>query len=108
MFVITVVTIHRASNNPRLASGFHLPRTNGSRIAEITLTIKAQRNRTAISGRLAFFQRAIGPTPIKNIAGAIKGTKTLLKYGGPTDSLPRPNASMISGYNVPSNTEPAA
>ncbi len=44
-----------------------------------TLITKAQRSRVTRSGRLAFFQRAIGPTPIRNIAGAISGTKTRLK-----------------------------
>jgi hypothetical protein len=29
----------------------------------------------------------MGPTPIKNAAGAIKGTNTALKYGGPTGKL---------------------
>src|SRR3546814_9290095 len=34
--------------------------------------------------------------------------KTALKYGGPTESLPNPSASMKSGYNVPRITAPAA
>src|ERR1044072_9033282 len=82
--------------------------TKGSATAVTTLITNAQRSRCASSGRLAFFQRANGPSPIKNIAGAINGTNTRLKYGGPTDSLPMPSASTINGYNVPSNTEPAA
>ena len=42
--------------------------------------------------------------PIRNTSGAMIGTNTALKYGGPTDSLPRPSASMNSGYIVPSST----
>src|SRR5207237_189271 len=49
------------------------------------------------SAAFACFQRAIGPTPIRNIAGAISGTNTVLKYGGPTESLPRFSASTNSG-----------
>jgi len=30
-------------------------------------------------------------------AGAINGTKTRLKYGGPTESFPMPSASTING-----------
>ncbi len=46
--------------------------------------------------------------PIKNNAGAINGAKTVSKYGGPTEILPRPSASKNNGYSVPSNTEKAA
>ena len=35
---------------------------------------------------------------------AISGTKTALKYGGPTEYLPCPRASMISGNRVPNST----
>src|SRR6266705_7177892 len=72
------------------------------------LAAKAQRRRAAISGRSAFFQRASGPIPMRKSAGAISGTNTVAKYGGPTEILPRPDASSASGYKVPSNTEPAA
>jgi hypothetical protein len=58
----------------------------------------------ANSGKDEFFQRAIGPIPIRNNAGVINGTKTVSKYGGPTEILPRPSASKNSGYKVPSNT----
>ena len=83
--------------NPRLARHCHPPITNGSRIAVSRLNPKAQRKRTARSGNFACFQRAMGPTPIKNIAGAISGTNTVLKYGGPTESLPRFRASTNNG-----------
>ena len=41
-----------------------------------TLSAKAHFKRVARAGSFACFQRAMGPTPIKNIAGAISGTKT--------------------------------
>jgi hypothetical protein len=69
-----------------------------------TLMPSAHFRRTKMSGRLSPFQRTSGPTPIRNKAGAISGTNTALKYGGPTDSLPMPSASMNSGYSVPSST----
>src|SRR5699024_6013820 len=37
-----------------------------------------------------------------------RGTNTRLKYGGPTEILPIPSASIKSGYSVPSRTAPAA
>src|ERR1043165_4782048 len=107
-FTTIVATIQIASNNPRLTRHFHCPKTNGKVAALTRLTTNAQRSRVTKSGRLAFFQRATGPTPIKNIAGAINGINTRLKYGGPPDSFAPPSASTINGYIVPSNTEPAA
>src|SRR5258707_9635286 len=108
MFCMEVATIQQKSNSPRLARHFHPPITNGKRTAVTRLSTKANRKRVASSGIFACFQRAIGPTPIRNAAGAIRGTNTLLKYGGPTESLPRLRASTNSGYNVPSKTDPAA
>ena len=57
--------------------------------------------------RLVFFQLAHGPIPINTNNGAVRGTKTLLKYGGPTEILPKCSASISRGYKVPSNIEPA-
>src|SRR5258708_28491025 len=107
-FTAEVVTIHNASSSPRLARAFHWPIINGRMSAATRLAAKAQRKRTYNSGKLAFFQRAMGPMPIRNAAGTINGTSTAVKYGGRTESFPSPSASIISGYNVPSNTEPAA
>src|SRR3546814_1299933 len=45
---------------------------------------------------------------MSNKAGTISGTKTALKEGGPTDSLPNPSASINKGYKVPRITDPAA
>jgi hypothetical protein len=50
-----------------------------------------------IDGKLACFHLAIGPNPIRKIAGAINGTNTASKYGGPTDIFPRPKASTSKG-----------
>ena len=44
-----------------------------------------------------FFQRAIGPIPMRKTSGASSGTKTVSKYGGPTEILPRFIASSASG-----------
>jgi len=52
---------------------------SGTTIAAAKLTARAQRRRTASSGTLACFQRAMGPTPIRNSAGAISGTNTVSK-----------------------------
>ena len=38
----------------------------------------------------------------------MSGTNTASKYGGPTEILPAPSASITSGYRVPRNTVPAA
>src|SRR5258708_12040954 len=93
---------------PKATRGLQRPIANGIASAATRLAAKAQRRRAAISGRFAFFQRASGPIPMRKSAGAISGTNTVSKYGGPTEILPRPDASSASGYKVPSNTEPAA
>ena len=100
--------IQKANNKPKLTSGFHSPIKYGAIKAEITLTAKAQRKRIAKVGKLICFQREIGPTPIRKIAGVITGTNTASKNGGPTDSFPSPSASIIRGYRVPSKTLLAA
>ena len=74
-----VITIHKASDSPRLTRGFHSLTRKGMTIPAIALAANAQRKRTANSGRLAFFQRAAGPTPSKNMAGTITATKIVLK-----------------------------
>ena len=76
--------------------------------AASTLASNAHFSRRARSGTLASRQRANGPTPIRNTAGAISGTNTASKYGGPTEILPSDSASSSSGYSVPSITEAAA
>ena len=103
-----MVNIQKASSRPKLIIGLHLPIVSGNNKALATLTAKAHFTRTSKSGRLASFQRAIGPMPIRKSAGVISGTNTLSKYGGPTEILPRSSASRNNGYSVPSSTEPAA
>src|SRR5258706_13093424 len=102
-----VATIQQKSRSPRLARHFHPPITKGKRIAVNRLSPNAKRKRTASSGIFACFQRAIGPTPIRNAAGAIKGTKTLLKYGVPPENLPGFNGSTKSGHNLQRRADPA-
>ncbi|KAG0758487.1 hypothetical protein G6F62_014640 [Rhizopus arrhizus] len=52
---------------------------SGSTTAVATLTPNATRSRRARSGMPACFQRAMGPTPIRKMAGVINGTKTASK-----------------------------
>ena len=42
-------------------------------------------------------QCAMPPGTMRKTTGTIKGTNTALKYGAPTESLPKLRASMISG-----------
>ena len=51
----------------------------------------------------SFFQRVKTPKPTNIASGAVKGINTLLKYGGPTEIFPKPNASSNKGYKVPNN-----
>ncbi len=98
----------KARNRPKLTSGVQRPTRNGTTSAVARLTPSAHLSRSAMSGSSAFFQRAIGPIPIRNTSGAMIGTNTALKYGGPTEILPPFSASRKSGYSVPSSTDPAA
>ena len=91
------MTIQNASSRPKLFIGVQRPVTNGTRSALTTLTARAQRRRCQRSGSFASFQRASGPTPIRKTSGAITGTNTASKYGGPTDILPSDSASRKSG-----------
>src|SRR6267142_2824013 len=80
----------------------------GSSNATTTEISSAQRSRVHKSVSGAFFQRAIGPMPIRNTSIDISGTNTVSKYGGPTEIFPSPSASRNSGYSVPRNTDAAA
>src|ERR1700710_450774 len=103
-----VVAHHTASSMPNATIGFHPPASHGNATADATLTSAAQHKRAAISGNRAAFHFAIGPMPIRNIAGVINGTNTASKYGAPTEIFPRPSTSSTSGYSVPRKTEAAA
>src|SRR5258706_70687 len=93
---------------PKATIGLQCPMANGIVSAATRLAATAQRRRAAISGRFAFFQRASGPIPMRKSAGAISGTNTVSKYGGPTEILPKPAPSTATGDRVPSNSAPAA
>ena len=54
-----------------------------------------------MSSKLVFFQFKLILTPLKKIAGNIKGRKTILKYGAPTEISVPVTISIISGHNVP-------
>ena len=82
---------------PSMAPKDQPPNTNGSPTANTTAARPEKRKVCAISDTLASRQRAIVPGTIKNTVGTNSGANTALKYGGPTDSLPIFNASMIKG-----------
>ena len=48
------------------------------------------------------------PTPTSASSGSVGTRNTMLKYGGPTEILPRLNASMTSGHSVPIRISAAA
>ncbi len=87
--VIVAATIQSARNSPTATSGDHVPIVNGNSTAVTEATMNAHLRRVARSGNCAWRQLAIGPTPIRNVAGAIRMGKTRLKYGGPTEALGR-------------------
>src|SRR6266702_1532627 len=72
---VALAATHAASSSPNATSALQRPIANGSTSPAAGLAAKAQRRRVARSGMLAFFQRASGPTEI----------------------LPRPDASSASG-----------
>jgi len=92
-----VTTIHSASARLKPTSACHSPMARGSSSPTARLAASAQRSSTASSGRLARFQRASGPTPMRKSAGAISGANVASKNGGPTEILPPPTASSTSG-----------
>ena len=104
----TAVAIHVANANPKATGQDQRPNAIGVATPITNATAAGMYNRLSMALILADFQLATGPTAINNSAGTISGTKTALKYGGPTESLPNPNASIKSGYRVPRIIEPAA
>ena len=44
------------------------------------------------------------PRPMMKTSGIVGTRNAVLKYGGPTEILPRPSASMNNGYSVPNST----
>ena len=100
--------IQKASKNPSAVKMVNSPMMRGIKIAAMNATSAATHKRFNKTVMLVLFQFAQGPTANKNRAGIIIGTNTALKYGGPTEILPRFNASMSKGYKVPNKTDPAA
>src|SRR5207244_1295973 len=98
---------HAESRTPSAINGVQRPRIKGNAIAVTIAAPNAHLRRVARSGNDALRHAASGPIPIRNTSGAISGTNTASKYGGPTEILPRPSASRNSGYNVPSITVPS-
>ena len=72
----TQAAIHSAKNRPMLVIGRKPSTVSGSSSEATTAIASAQRRRANRSGSCACFQRAIGPMPIRNSAGAIIGTNT--------------------------------
>ena len=74
-----------------------LPHTNGKPMASAKEAAATQRNSCTISLMWASRQRAMVPGTKMNNKGTMSGANTRLKYGGPTESLPKFKASMMSG-----------
>src|SRR6056297_2348026 len=79
-------------------------------------TISANRNVARANGQSlplswlqsVFFQVECMPMPINSTSGNVGMMKTVLKYGGPTEILPRPSPSRNSGYSVPNRISSVA
>src|SRR3546814_814954 len=108
MPLTTAVAIHVASATPNATNADQRPSMNGAPTPTTSATTAGTCRCFIRALIFADFQLATGPTAMSNSAGTISGMKTALKYGGPTESLPNPSASMKSGYNVPRITAPAA
>jgi hypothetical protein len=74
-----VLATHTPSSSPKPIIGVQWPSTKGATSALMALTASAQRSLRARSPTCAERQRAIGPMPIRNSAGAISGTNTASK-----------------------------
>src|SRR3546814_5395662 len=108
MPLTTAVAIHVASATPNATNADQRPSMNGAPTPTTSATTAGTFSCFIRPLIFADFQLATGPTAMSTSAVTISGMKTALKYGGPTESLPNPSASMKSGYNVPRITAPAA
>src|SRR3546814_8956223 len=81
---------------------------HGSAPAPSTAIRAGTRRRLATSAARVRFQPTADAKPTSTASGIVSGRNTELKYGGPTDTLPRFSASITSGYSVPSSTAAAA
>ena len=78
-FTAPASAIQIAITKPKLTNKLQSPMTKGIRRAETIAVKNAHFNLAAKSGTEDFFHRAIGPIPIKNMAGAMIGIKTASK-----------------------------
>src|SRR3546814_17920688 len=81
---------------------------HGSAPAPSTAIRAGTRRRLATSAARVRFQPTADAKPTSTASGIVSGRNTELKYGGPTDTLPRFSASITSGSSVPSSTPAAA
>ena len=72
-------TIQNDISSPSSDSSVSEPPIQPASSALTTATAAAQRRRRPSSGNSACFQRASGPTPIRNTSNAINGTNTVSK-----------------------------
>src|SRR5450830_1212515 len=93
-------TIQKASVSASATKADQGPASSGALQPSNTERMATGRSFFVSSATLSFFQRAYEPSTIKNNTGSMMGANTELKYGGPTDNLPRLSASTISGYKV--------
>src|SRR5260221_11707362 len=105
---MAVITTQAARNSPKPTMACHFPNKNGIRNPRTRLTPNAHLKVTASSGRLVCFQRASGPTPMRDSAGARSGTNTGSKYGGAKGNFAAPGAALADGKNKPRKTMGAA
>src|SRR3546814_8416610 len=89
----TAVAIQVANARLSATNTDQRPNMKGATIPTTTATAAGTYRCFTKALILADFQLATGPTAISSSAGTIRGTQTVLKYGGPTESLPNPSAS---------------
>src|SRR5574343_1611562 len=98
----------QATNTPRTALIGISGDSNATRMADAMATATAGNRRLAARRRFPDAQSSIGPNGSNRAIGASSTANKVPKYGGPTEIRPKPKASPISGYMVPSSTMPAA
>src|SRR5690606_6060002 len=102
-------TIHRPSTVPMGPSSERSPYTPvTSARPSTTDSARPPQMRARASPSWPRFQRANVPSDTSASSGSTGSRNIELKYGGPTDSVPRPVASAISGASVPPNTTAVA
>ena len=107
-WTIVPATSQPASAMPKAAGTWEPAAMNQVTVAMANATAAAALSRAITGARSARFHGSKAPMTQASRTGTMIGTKVALKNGGPTDTLPPPNASRISGYRVPSSTTAAA